>query len=522
MPDPIAQPAAGQPAAGQPVQAPNQQQQQPQQQPPQPSPQQTDMAHHALLGKAVSALMGGSTTNYSVDPETGQTVATKQKMSPGQWGRSMILGAMLGLSAGSSGDAKGGAVGGFLGGLGRGSAAVTQHNEQQDAQKRQQAQEQFKNQLEAQRNQREQDEAGRQKQAFQTEETHKQAVIAHENIQTLREQQLMRGESFVEFERSADRGKAKLSPYVASGIQPVAQDKTDNDMQAILAGNPKAVGWDWEQTGVKTVMVEDKNGKRVPDYVPTFDAYDPKTNVTLTQSYMDLMKKAKIDDQFPGTTDRLKVGQKLTPAEFATLKDQYQKTYNTNMEMEKARLQAGNLTAEMKLKQAEAVAAAARAGKDVEAGKALGSKTQPMFSKAMDAWTDAGPGIEGFAKLDQKSQWVIQQSLPRLIAGEEKIIHDAKSELPPDDDRANLHSRTLSYYNQMSDFATAGMASQLPKAPKQNAPIPDAVMTQYLKTYPDPQRAQQAASQAGWGPPAQPAPPPAQAEADDPQIQPPM
>lgn len=450
MPDPIAQPAVGQPVAGQPVQAPNQQQQQP---PPQPSPQQTDMAHHALLGKAVSALMGGSTTNYSVDPETGQTVATKEKMSPGQWGRSMILGAMLGLSAGSSGDAKGGAVGGFLGGLGRGSAAVTQHNEQQDAQKRQQAQEQFKNQLEAQRNQREQDEAGRQNQAFQTEQTHKQAMIAAENMQTVRTQQLIKAGSLEQYQREAENGKAKVQPYVDSGIQPNVQDKTWQEVQQITQANSKAVGWDWEQTGVKTVI----NADGTTGYVPTFNAYDPTRSVTLSQSFIDLMKKAKIDDKFPGTTDRLKAGQELKPSEFAALKGQYQKVYNDNMEMEKARLQAGELGARTKLATAEAIRAAAEAAKAKR-----NDKSSAMLGDALDSWTAKGGDQAAFGKLDKRSQVTITNNLVKSIDSIEHQIKDALNQVPPDQERANDLKQEQENYRGLQRMAIPPAAKSTP------------------------------------------------------------
>jgi hypothetical protein len=409
-----------------------------------PSPQQTDMAHHAILGKAVSALMSGNTTSYSVDPQSGQTVASQTKMTPGQWGRSMVLGAMLGLASASGGDAKGGSVGGFMGGFGRGGTAVAEHGEQQDALKRQQAEQQYKNQLEAQRNQREQDEAGRQNRAFQTEETHKQAMIAAENMQTVRTQQLIKSGTLEQYQREAENGKAKIQPYVDSGIQPNVQDKTWQEVQAITAANSKAVGWDWEQTGVKTVI----NPDGTTGYVPTFAAYDPTKTVTLSQSFIDLMKKAKIDDKFPGTTERLKAGQELKPSEFAALKAQYQKTYNDNMEMEKTKLAAGEVSARTRLADADALKAATEAAKAKR-----NEKSSAMLGDALDAWTTAGGDQEAFGKLDKKSQFFITTNLVKSVDSLEKQIKDALNQVSPDQERANELKEEQENYRALQRIA---------------------------------------------------------------------
>jgi hypothetical protein len=63
-----------------------------------------DVIHHSMLGRAVSTLMG-TTPTYSVDPNTGATVATPTKPQPGDIWRHIVAGAILGGAAGASAPA---------------------------------------------------------------------------------------------------------------------------------------------------------------------------------------------------------------------------------------------------------------------------------------------------------------------------------------------------------------------------------------------------------------------------------
>jgi hypothetical protein len=396
-----------------------------------------------MLGQVTSFLLGGQR-----DPETGAPI----KQPPGQLFRSLVAGALLGGAIGSEGKAGGGTTGGFIGGLARGGAGV----EQQQYERQQQ---QFKNQLAAQQNQREQQQANRENQAFQTEQTHRQAMIAAENMQTIRTQQLIKGDTLKQFQEEAANGKSKVQPYIDSGIEPSIKDKTWQEVSAITSANPKAVGLDWEQTGVKTVI----NPDGTTGYVPTFDAYDADRTVTLSKSFLDLMKKAKVDDVYPGTTERLKVGQQLKPAEFAAIKAQYQKVYNDNLVMEKARLEAGNLTAREKLEQAQALKAAADAAR---ANKT--EKSAQLLGDALDEWNKAGPGPEGFAKLKPKAQFAITTNLVKTIDSLEKQIKDALNPLDPDEDRANELKEQQEGYRNLQRMT---IAPSRPTAPA-NQPGP--------------------------------------------------
>lgn len=113
---------------------------------------------------------------------------------------------------GTEGPRAGSGVGGFLTGVARGGNAVQQQT--------------YQRQLQAQEEQRKQQAESREQQAFETEQTHRQAMIAAENMQTLRTQQLIKGGTWDEFQKEAESGKAKVQPYIDSGIQADIRDKT--------------------------------------------------------------------------------------------------------------------------------------------------------------------------------------------------------------------------------------------------------------------------------------------------------
>lgn len=473
---------------------------------PQQSPQQIQLARHALIGKAVQTLMGNS-TEYHVDPQSGQTVAVKTPQSPGQWGRSMVLGAMLGLASG--GEAQGGSAGGFLGGVGAGGKAVNDYGQQQDALKRQQAQQQFKNQLEAQDEKRKQSAEGREAEGFKTEQQHRQAMIAAENAQTLRTQQLMKGESFTLFQEQANAGKVMTQVYRDAGMTPLATEKTPDDLQKILASNPQAATWDWEQTGVKVVMT--KEGK--PDYVPTFEAFDPNRSVKLTPGFIGQLKKAKIDDAFPGTTDQLKPGQELTPTQFAALKGQYQTAYNQDFERQKNGLTLEE--ARLRVKETQA-----QIGKlDAEAKKqAKSDKSAAILSDGLSEWNDkfgemvkANPNashLDAFKTLSPKSQFAISTSLVKEATELDKGIKDALGQVPPDQASAQklMDQRDSIRQLQQSAIGAQG-ATNLPKPPSQGAQLTPEIAQQYKDAAGgDVDKARQMAAAAGWGGITTPAP----------------
>jgi hypothetical protein len=472
------------------AQMPSQQQPQ-QQQPPAPTPQQVAVAQrHQDLGKTASFLFG---EQYDND-------GTPIKQAPGQLFRSLLAGALLGFSAGASAPTGGGKLGSILGGAGRGGTAVMQQNYERG----QQAQ---ANQLRAQEEQRKQAAANREESGFQTEQTLKQAMIAHENLETIRTQQLINSDTLKRYQVEAENGVAKSQVYAESGIDPLVRDQTPDEQHNTMKTNPAAVAWDWEQTGVKTVLVRDKNGKDVSTYVPTFSAYDPNKTVTITPGFIDLMKKADIDSVYPGTTDHIKAGQQLKPSEFVALKGQYQKAYNDQLQREKDGLASKKTKAEIDDYQAQAIERAAQAAR---ANKA--EKQSQLLADGLDEWNKAYGDLtktnpdasrqDAFAKLSPKAQFAITVNLTKTVDSLERQIKDALSQFPPDQQRANELKEDQENYRAMQRMAMGVTKSALPKPPQQGAPITDDVMSQYNKTYQDPAQAKQAAARDGWGPPA--------------------
>lgn len=130
--------------------------------PAQPTPQQraavAQVAHHTALGILAQKLFSGGHNEYTVDPQTGQTQQTFVKDPPGQIFRNIVGGFLLGGAAASAGtrvqDAEGNErrvpAQGFLGGAALGGAAVMQQQRALDEQRYERAQNQYKNQRDAQ------------------------------------------------------------------------------------------------------------------------------------------------------------------------------------------------------------------------------------------------------------------------------------------------------------------------------------------------------------------------------------
>lgn len=59
-------------------------------------------AQHMRLGQLASKLFSGTTTDYTIDPQTGQTIATQRKARPGEIFRSILGGALLGIATNDS------------------------------------------------------------------------------------------------------------------------------------------------------------------------------------------------------------------------------------------------------------------------------------------------------------------------------------------------------------------------------------------------------------------------------------
>ena len=132
------------------------------------------------FGKILSGL-SGSTNQYSIDPQTGQTVTTQVKTPPGQWARGILAAGLLGAQGIGPEHGQHTFAQGLLAGLGGGVKESTERQQQQDAQRREQAQQQYANQLKAQEN-------TRQDKELNMHEQLNKVAIARENAELVNQQ----------------------------------------------------------------------------------------------------------------------------------------------------------------------------------------------------------------------------------------------------------------------------------------------------------------------------------------------
>jgi hypothetical protein len=122
-----------------------------------PSPQQqasaADVDHHSRLGRVAAALLGKQ-KEFSVDPQTGQTVTTEVPQKPGDLFRHILAGAILGGAAAHQGQVSVDPVtgqrtrmaSGPLAGFFAGGTAVMEANAAGEKSRYERAEQQFKNQ----------------------------------------------------------------------------------------------------------------------------------------------------------------------------------------------------------------------------------------------------------------------------------------------------------------------------------------------------------------------------------------
>lgn len=338
--------------------------------PPQVSPQ---MAHHAAVGgawKALGNLLEGKSTSYQQTPNGPVPVETQNK--PGQFFRNILAGALLG--AGSGGDNAGS---GWTA-AGRGAAAAQQGQQQAQQRAQQQSQQQFQNQLTANKEKREQ-------QAFTTEEQVRKAQLAMSNMELLRNQLLLQGTSWDLHNKMAEDDKSRSSSFSDAGVKPIYENIPENEMETYIKNNPGAGNLKWFHTGVDTVTMKDRDGKEVPNYVSTFSAYDPKSEVPLSAETVKQWKDDGLFKYHPEYQDILKPGKTLNVAQFTSTNQTARNLANQDFAKNKDNLELDHLKAQI----GEAKAAVkAHMATTAEAGLNISEKKQALADKKStdDAW----------------------------------------------------------------------------------------------------------------------------------------
>ena len=267
--------------------------------------QQQDKAH-SILGRAVRSLFG-TRTDYRVD-DKGNTVAVPVAEKPGELFRHIVAGAILGGAIGSHDKS-------FAQGAASGAGAVQQREDQQDQQRRAAAQQDYRNRIEAEQQQREKDKAQREADAAGDEERLRKAQIAHFNALTAQENQMVQGTNFTQHQATAQAGKTQIEPYLAAGIKPLFNDIPESEMHDIISKNPGASTYLWEPTGTKVSL----DAKGQPQYELTYSAVDPKGQVAVTPGLLKLFKEVDMEKYYPGMSDYLKPGKTMSATDMIVL-----------------------------------------------------------------------------------------------------------------------------------------------------------------------------------------------------------
>lgn len=382
-------------------------------------------AHDTAFGRAAKALLG-STTDYTVDPKTGQTVATQTPTKPGQFWKNVLAAAVLGGAAGANGDPRQG----FAGGITRGGAAEQENLQKQDLLKRQQARQQFEDQNAASANQRAQNADTRAEQEAVTHQQLAKAQIAQANAETYRTNVLTQGATYDQHQKIADAGKQHFSDYAAAGLQPIMKDIPEAEMQQTIANRPGASTYDWEATGVKPIL--DAQGN--PTYVYTYSAYDPKGQIPVSKGTIDQWKADGMDKMFPDLFNMVKAGKSIDAQQYVELKRTDAKLFNDNL----VRSKAAQETAEGKAKIAHENAEAGRAWAEAAEARArkgqldLAKNQTQALDEALSELSDPKKANGDFSKLSPKSKVVIGESAKVMLPSLEAEAREALQADPSD------------------------------------------------------------------------------------------
>src|SRR5258708_2660176 len=173
--------------------------------PPPPTAQQAVEAHHSMLGRVASALLGRP-MDYQIDPATGKTVAVPVQEKPGDLFRHILAGALIGGAA-----AKG--TNSVLAGFSRGGVAGIQSNQPTNDHRLPQAQQPFQNSQTA-------DKASQEKLSATAQHEHwNKEELLHERDANLRDSEFLerRNERAEELQKWALEAGGMAAPIEGNG-----------------------------------------------------------------------------------------------------------------------------------------------------------------------------------------------------------------------------------------------------------------------------------------------------------------
>lgn len=393
-------------------------QEQPPQNQPQPNPQAAanlaDVAHHAGIGKMFRSLMGND-VNYSVNPQTGEMVTTTTpKSGSGIW-RGILAGALLGGQVAAQDKAEG-----FLQGAAEGGGAEIQDQRKQDLLKRQQARDQFKDQLEARKSGDEHDESVKKQQLAQ-------AQIAFHNAQTLRENQLIQHEDYDFHEKAAATGRTQIQPFITAGVPYAFKDISEAQLPDILKNNPDSAKLLWEPTGTRVIIGAD--GK--PNVEATYSAINPTGKIKITDAQLKQWKDAGLDQYFGSQWSVLKNGKELDASQYMAITQKEQELTNQKVTRQKQQLELDKDKAQIEFSKANTQHLRAETAKLID-----DEKDKKLLDEAFSLLSSGGD----VSKLSAKQRQLMSKGITEVMGTIQKQIHElpkgVDGQTPQDQPRA--------------------------------------------------------------------------------------
>jgi hypothetical protein len=208
-------------------------------------------ARNALFGKVTGDIfhsIAGGHYEDSIDPNTGKTVQTFVKASPGEWARNTVNAALLGMQGIGPNHGENTFTQGLLAGLTGGTKARMEQSEKQKEEAKQEAQQQYANQLKAKEDQ-------RQDKKLSLDEQLNQVAIANHN-QEMAARKIMMDTQAYSFSKekgldiaapliqhsqmSVEADKPLVEGYKSLGVEPVASNITEDQVNKYVADHPGA------------------------------------------------------------------------------------------------------------------------------------------------------------------------------------------------------------------------------------------------------------------------------------------
>jgi hypothetical protein len=263
-------------------------------------PPAVDAAHKTLLGKVTGDLFRGIAGGHyedSVDPQTGKTTQTFVKAPPGEWARNTVNAALLGM--GGIGPKEGEVTGlqGFLAGLTGGAKAKMELGDKQKAEENARAQQDYANQLKANEDQ-------RQNKELSLREQLNKAQIAHENIETAVQNQVLhehlQGQEGAASNLLITAAKDKYQDFQDAGEKPYQEGLDENELHTLMQ-NDKGISAKYVAIPTGQKVTKDPDGTN--HIATTYSLFAPLTKVPST--LISRMQGAGLDKSAPAMFNEL-------------------------------------------------------------------------------------------------------------------------------------------------------------------------------------------------------------------------